>query len=125
MWVLLPRAPLGAPHRVGIGKNAFLFGWKQITACRGEVYDKNYPVLPPKKGCSCFTCWRGVGNTQRCYYAPNMEDMGVKNTSWARFSLKLRMLGVAPGASRGCFRGARAQFEFSDGWYKVEPEHLL
>lgn len=89
------------------------------------MYDKNYLFLPPEKGCSRFTCWRGVGSTHRCYFAPSMEDRGVKNTSRARFPPKLRMLGVDPGASRGRFGGARARFGVSDGLYRVEPAHPL
>lgn len=66
-----------------------------------------------------------MGSTQRCCNAPNMEDMGVKNTSRTRFPLKLRMPGVDPGASRQCFGVAWAELGFYDGWYRVELAYLL
>lgn len=67
------------------------------------MYGKIYPVLPPQKGVLLLHLLERVGSTPRCYYGPSMKDMGVKNTSRARFPLKLRMLGVDPSASRGCF----------------------
>ena len=33
-------------------------------------------------------------------------EKGAKNTFWTQFSMKLRMLGVGPGAPRGSFGGS-------------------
>lgn len=64
---------------------------------------KTTPFCPPKRGAPASRAGEGWGAYLGATMPPNMEDMGVKNTSRARFPLKLRMLGVAPGSSRGCF----------------------